>query len=97
LRRESLDPTLNFSEEFKVSFRKRAGGAQQPQAMAIFSASSMERLNRSVEKRSWHPGQQFPGFLNQLTVFLILIPHLGQVTSITVSSIVSSPWVKSEW
>jgi hypothetical protein len=45
-----------------------------------FSAASIAFLNRSVLKRSWQPGQQLPGFLNQLTVLLIFMPHLGQVT-----------------
>lgn len=47
----------------------------------------MARLNRSVERRSWQPGQHVPGFLNQLTGLVILIPHLGQVTVIILSSI----------
>jgi hypothetical protein len=45
-----------------------------------FSAASIAFLNRSVLKRSWQPAQQLPGFLNQLTVLLIFMPHLGQVT-----------------
>ncbi len=58
---------------------------------AIFSPSSMARLNRSVAKRSWQPGQHVPGFLNQLAVLLIFMPHLGQVTVMTLSALISSP------
>jgi hypothetical protein len=53
----------------------------------------MARPNRSVEKRNWHPGQQLPGFLNQLALLVILTPHLGQVTVIVLSFIMVSPCI----
>jgi hypothetical protein len=63
---------------------------QQPNRYSFFSASSIDRLNLSVPNRNWQPGQQLPGFLNQLAVLLIFTPHLGQVTSIALSSIIQS-------
>jgi hypothetical protein len=58
---------------------------------AIFSASSMDLLNLSVPKRNWQPGQHAPGFLNELAVLLIFMPHFGQVTVMIVSFIMSAP------
>ena len=51
------------------------------------AASSTALLKRSVKRRSWQPGQQLPGLANQLVGFFILIPHLGQLTSMILSSI----------
>jgi hypothetical protein len=72
----------------------RQGAPPRRGCQAALSADSMARLNRSVDKRSWQPGQLVPGFLNQLTVLVILIPHLGQVTVIVLSSIISAPYMK---
>ena len=64
---------------------------QRRSAQAACSAASMARRKRSVDSRSWQPGQQLPGFLNQLTVLVILMPHFGQVTVIVLSSIIGPP------
>jgi hypothetical protein len=63
---------------------------------ASFSAASIDLLNRSVPQRNWHPGQFVPGFLNQLAVLLIFVPHFGQVTWMTLSSITHSPYKNIE-